>query len=169
MENYKFETMQIHAGQAADPVTGAVSVPIYQTSGYVFESCDYAASLFNLEREGNIYTRIMNPTNAVFEARIAALEGGTGALATASGQGAALITVFNLAKAGDHIICAKAIYGGTYNLFANTFKDYGIETTFVNADDPADFDRAVKGKTKLIFIEPVTNPNAGVVDVEAVA
>ena len=166
----KFETLQLHVGQEQpDPVTDARAVPIYQTSSYVFHNCDHAAARFGLADSGNIYGRLTNPTEDVFEKRIAALEGGTAALAVASGAAAVTYTIENLAKAGDHIVSANNIYGGTYNLLAHTLVDYGITTTFV---DPADFaavEAAIKENTKAVFIETLGNPNSDVVDIEKIA
>lgn len=168
--NYKFETMQIHAGQETpDPATDARAVPIYATSSYVFKDSAQAARRFGLAEAGNIYTRLMNPTSDVFEKRIAALEGGAAALATASGAAAVTYAVQNIAIAGDHIVSASTVYGGTYNLFAHTFKDFGIETTFVNADNIREFEDAIRPNTKAIFIESLGNPNSSIIDVEAVA
>jgi O-acetylhomoserine (thiol)-lyase len=169
-KNYRFETIQVHAGQEkADPATDARAVPIYQTSSYVFPSSKSAADRFALTESGNIYTRIMNPTWAVFEARIAALEGGAAALAVASGAAATTYAVQNIARAGDHIVSDNQIYGGTYNLFANTFKDQGIETTFVDGSVPANFEKAIQSNTKAVFFETLGNPNSTIVDIEAVA
>ncbi|MDR1328325.1 MAG: O-acetylhomoserine aminocarboxypropyltransferase/cysteine synthase [Oscillospiraceae bacterium] len=170
MSNYKFETLQLHAGQESpDPATDARAVPIYQTSSYVFPSSESAAARFALTESGNIYTRLMNPTNDVFEKRMAALEGGAGALATASGAAAVAYAVQNIARAGDHIITDKFIYGGTYNLFANTLRDYGIETTFLDASDLGAIEAAFRPNTKLVFIESLGNPNSTVVDIGAIA
>ena len=166
----KFETLQLHVGQEnPDPVTDARAVPIYQTSSYVFRNSEHAAARFGLADAGNIYGRLTNPTEDVFEKRIAALEGGVAALAVASGAAAITYTFQNLAQAGDHIVAAKNIYGGTYNLLAHTLPQYGISTSFV---DPENFDEikaAVKENTKAIFIETLGNPNSDVVDIEAVA
>lgn len=166
----KFETLQLHVGQEQpDPVTDARAVPIYQTSSYVFHNCEHAAARFGLADSGNIYGRLTNPTEDVFEKRIAALEGGTAALAVASGAAAIAYTIENLAKAGEHIVAANNIYGGTYNLLAHTLVDYGITTTFV---DPADFtavENAIKDNTKAVFIETLGNPNSDVVDIERIA
>ena len=165
-----FETRQIHVGQeAADPVTGARAVPIYQTSSYVFNNAQHAADRFALKDAGNIYGRLTNPTQAVFEERIAALEGGSAALAVASGAAAISYTIQNLAFAGDHIVAARNIYGGTYNLLAHTLVSYGIETTFVDPGNPADFDAAIKENTKAIFVETLGNPHSDVTDIESVA
>ncbi|MDR0452508.1 MAG: O-acetylhomoserine aminocarboxypropyltransferase/cysteine synthase [Treponema sp.] len=169
-KNYRFETIQIHAGQERpDPATDARAVPIYQTSSYVFPTSKSAADRFALAETGNIYTRIMNPTWAVFEARIAALEGGAGALAVSSGAAATTYAIQNIARAGDHLVSDKQIYGGTYNLFANTLKDQGIETAFVDGSVPANFEEAIKPNTKAVFFETLGNPNSSVVDIEAVA
>ena len=168
--NYKFETLQLHVGQEnADPVTDARAVPIYQTSSYVFQSCDHAAARFGLADAGNIYGRLTNPTQDIFEKRIAALEGGVAALAVASGAAAISYTLQNLAQNGDHIVAAKNIYGGTYNLLEHTLPEYGISTTFV---DPSNFDEirgAIKENTKAVFIETLGNPNSDVVDIESIA
>ncbi len=165
-----FETRQIHVGQeAADPVTGARAVPIYQTSSYVFNNAQHAADRFALKDAGYIYGRLTNPTQAVFEERIAALEGGSAALAVASGAAAISYTIQNLAFAGDHIVAARNIYGGTYNLLAHTLVSYGIETTFVDPGNPADFDAAIKENTKAIFVETLGNPHSDVTDIESVA
>jgi O-acetylhomoserine (thiol)-lyase len=166
----RFETLQVHAGQEnPDPVTGARAVPIYQTSSYVFENSAQAAGRFGLSEGGNIYTRIMNPTSDVFEQRIAALEGGIGALATSSGAAATTYAVQNITHAGDHIVSAKTIYGGTYNLFAHTLADFGITTTFVDPAEENSFENAIQNNTKLIFIESLGNPNSNVIDIEKVA
>ncbi|MGE5494967.1 MAG: O-acetylhomoserine aminocarboxypropyltransferase/cysteine synthase family protein [Burkholderiales bacterium] len=166
----RFETLQIHAGQETpDPATDARAVPIYQTTSYVFPSSASAAARFALTEPGNIYTRIMNPTTDVFEKRIAALEGGVGALALSSGSAAVTYAVQNIAHSGDHIVSAKTLYGGTYNLFANTFKDFGIDVTFVDPDEPGSFERAIQPNTKALFIESLGNPNSSVIDVEEVA
>jgi O-acetylhomoserine (thiol)-lyase len=166
----RFETLQVHAGQEnPDPATDARAVPIYQTSSYVFPNTASAAARFGLTEAGNIYTRIMNPTNDVFEQRIAALEGGVGALALASGAAACTYAVQNIARAGDHIVSAKTIYGGTYNLFANTLADLGIETTFVDQYEENAFENAIKENTKLIFVESLGNPASNVIDIAEVA
>lgn len=168
--NYKFETLQLHVGQEApDPVTDSRAVPIYQTSSFVFKNCDHAAARFSLADAGNIYGRLTNPTQEIFEKRIAALEGGVAALAVASGAAAVYYSIANITSNGDHVVAAKNIYGGTYNLLEHTLPEYGIETTFV---DPFDFDEienAIKDNTKLVFIETLGNPNSDVVDIEAVA
>jgi O-acetylhomoserine (thiol)-lyase len=166
----RFETLQLHAGQEnPDPATGARAVPIYQTTSYVFENSAQAAGRFGLTEGGNIYTRIMNPTSDVFEQRIAALEGGIAALAVASGSAAITYAVQNIAHAGDHIVAANTIYGGTYNLLAHTLADFGIWTTFVNPDEENGFERAIQENTKLIFIESLGNPASNVIDIEEVA
>jgi O-acetylhomoserine (thiol)-lyase len=166
---YKFETLQVHAGQESpDPTTDARAVPIYQTTSYVFKDAATAAGRFALSEPGNIYTRLMNPTSDVFEKRIAALEGGAAALATASGSAATAFAVQNIARAGDHIVSDQCIYGGTYNLFANTFPDMGIDVSFVDGS-AASFEAAIKENTKAIFIESIGNPNSTIVDIEAIA
>jgi len=169
-ENFKFETNQIHAGQEkADSATDAKAVPIYQTAAFVFPSSKTAAARFSLTEPGNIYSRIMNPTCDVFEQRMAVLENGVGALATASGQAAVALAVQNITRAGDHIVSDRQIYGGTYNLFAHTLKEMGLETTFVDGGDPGSFEKAIKPNTKAIFFESMGNPNSNLVDIEAVA
>ncbi|MGV9769377.1 bifunctional o-acetylhomoserine/o-acetylserine sulfhydrylase [Microbacterium sp. NPDC003461] len=169
-ENWRFETKQIHAGAQPDPTTGARATPLYQTTAYVFKDADHAANLFALAETGNIYTRIMNPTQDVAEQRIAALEGGTGALLVASGQAAETFAVLNIAQAGDHIVSSSSIYGGTYNLFKYTLAKLGIETTFVeNQDDPEAWRAAIRPNTKLFFAETVGNPQANVLDIRTVA
>jgi len=169
-KNYKFETLQLHVGQEnPDPATDSRAVPIYATTSYVFKHCAQAAGRFALSEAGNIYTRLMNPTSDVFERRIAALEGGVAALATASGAAAITYAIQNIACSGDHIISDKAIYGGTYNLFANTLKEFGLETTFVDGGDPINFERAIQANTKAIFIETLGNPNSTIVDIDATA
>lgn len=170
MANYKFETLQIHVGQEnPDPATDARAVPIYATTSYVFKDSAQAAGRFGLSEGGNIYTRLMNPTSDVFEKRIAALEGGAAALATASGSAAISYAVQNIALAGDHIVSSANVYGGTYNLFANTLKDQGISTTFVDPSDPANFEAAILPNTKLLYTETLGNPNSDVVDLEAIS
>jgi O-acetylhomoserine (thiol)-lyase len=167
---WQFETKQIHAGAAPDPVTNARATPIYQTTSYVFNSSDHAKNLFALAEFGNIYTRIQNPTQAVVEERVAALEGGTGALLLSSGQSASTFAVLNIAQAGDHIVSSSSIYGGTYNLFKYTLGKLGIETTFVeNQDDPEEWRRAIRPNTKLFFAETVGNPKVNILDIETVA
>jgi O-acetylhomoserine (thiol)-lyase len=164
-----FNTRAIHAGQKPDPTTGSRAVPIYQTTSYVFENAQHGADLFSLSRPGNIYTRIMNPTTAVFEDRMADLEGGIGALALASGSAAVTYAIMNLAKAGDHIVAAETLYGGTYNLLANNLPNYGITTTFVNPADPEQFARAFQDNTKAFYIESIGNPLSNVADIETIA
>jgi len=166
----RFETLQLHAGQEnPDPATGARAVPIYQTTSYVFENSAQAEGRFGLTEGGNIYTRIMNPTSDVFEQRIAALEGGIGALAVSSGAAAITYAVQNITHSGDHIVAAKNIYGGTYNLFANTLPDFGITTTFADPAIENSFEDAIRENTKLIFIESLGNPNSSVIDIEKVS
>ena len=167
---FKFETLQLHVGQEApDPVTDARAVPIYQTSSYVFRNCDHAAARFGLADAGNIYGRLTNPTEDVFEQRIAALEGGVAALAVASGAAAVTYTIENLAQSGDHIVSAKNIYGGTFNLLEHKLPAYGVETTFVNIFDLDEVEAAIKENTKAVYIETLGNPNSDVVDIEAIA
>ena len=168
--NLKFETLQLHVGQEnADPVTEARAVPIYQTSSFVFHNSQHAADRFALKDAGNIYGRLTNPTEDVFEKRFAALEGGVAALAVASGAAAVSYTIQNLAVAGDHIVAAKNIYGGTYNLLAHTFVDYGITTTFVDPLDLSAFENAIQDNTKALYIETLGNPNSEVADIEGIA
>ena len=168
--NLKFETLQLHVGQEnPDPVTDARAVPIYQTSSYVFRNSEHAAARFGLSDAGNIYGRLTNPTEDVFEKRIAALEGGVAALAVASGAAAISYTIQILAKAGEHIVAAKNIYGGTYNLLAHTLPEYGITKTFVVPFNEDEFRDAIKGNTKAVFIETLGNPNSDVVDIEKIA
>lgn len=168
--NFKFETLQLHVGQEqADPTTDARAVPIYQTSSYVFRNCDHAAARFGLSDAGNIYGRLTNPTEDVFEKRIAALEGGVAALAVASGAAAVTYTVLNLAQNGDNIVSAKNIYGGSFNLFEHTLPQYGIQTTFVDIFDEKEVENAINEKTKALYIETLGNPNSDVVDIESVA
>jgi len=168
-KKYGFNTRTIHAGQTADPTTGSRAVPLYQTTSYVFENTQHGADLFNLARPGNIYTRMMNPTTAVFEDRMADLEGGVGALAVASGSAAITYAVMNLAEAGDHIVAASTLYGGTINLLANTLPHYGITTTFVDPDDPDNFARAAKPNTKAFYVESIGNPLSNVADIARIA
>lgn len=168
--NFKFETLQLHVGQEqADPTTDARAVPIYQTSSYVFRNCDHAAARFGLSDAGNIYGRLTNPTEDVFEKRIAALEGGVAALAVASGAAAVTYTVLNLAQNGDNIVSAKNIYGGSFNLFEHTLPQYGIQTTFVDIFNEKEVENAINEKTKALHIETLGNPNSDVVDIESVA
>ena len=169
-ESWKFETQQIHAGASPDPTTSSRATPIYRTTAYVFESADHARNLFALAEFGNIYTRIMNPTQDVAEKRIAALEGGTAALLLASGQAAATTAVLNIASSGDHIVSSSSVYGGTYNLFKYTMAKLGIETTFVeNQDDPAEWEAAIRPNTKLLFGESIANPKINVLDIALVS
>lgn len=168
--NFKFETLQLHVGQEqADPTTDARAVPIYQTSSYVFRNCDHAAARFGLSDAGNIYGRLTNPTEDVFEKRIAALEGGVAALAVASGATAVTYTILNLAQNGDNIVSAKNIYGGSFNLFEHTLPQYGIETNFVDIFNEEEVESAINEKTKALYIETLGNPNSDVVDIESVA
>jgi O-acetylhomoserine (thiol)-lyase len=170
MSDWKFETKQIHSGAAPDPVTNARATPIYKTTSYVFNNAEHAKNLFALAEFGNIYTRIMNPTQAVVEERVAALEGGTAALLVASGQAAETFAVLNIAQAGDHIVSSSSIYGGTYNLFKYTLGRLGIETTFVeNQDDAEEWRAAVRPNTKLFFAETIGNPKINILDIEKVA
>lgn len=148
-KNYKFETLQLHAGQSPDSTTNSRAVPIYQTTSYVFDSSEHAANLFSLKEPGNIYTRIMNPTTDVLEQRINALEGGVGALAVASGTAAITYAILNIARCGDEIVSASNLYGGTYNLFANTIEDFGIKTKFVDYNDLEGFEKAITPKQRL--------------------
>lgn len=167
---YEFETLQIHAGQEQpDSATDARAVPIYATTSYVFKDSAQAAGRFALTEPGNIYTRLMNPTSSVFEERVAALEGGAAALAVASGSAAITYAVQNIALAGDHIVSSVNLYGGTHNLFANTLRDQGIETTFVDPSDPQNFAKAIRENTKLLYAETLGNPNSNVIDLQAIA
>lgn len=166
----RFETIQLHAGQEkSDPATGARAVPIYQTSSYVFDNCAQASARFDLSEPGNIYSRLTNPTSEVLEQRVAALEGGVGALAVASGAAAVTYSILNIAAKGDHIVAANNIYGGSYNLLCNTLPTLGIDTTFVNPSDLSNFEQALQPNTKAIFIETLGNPNLSVIDIRAVA
>ncbi len=167
-ENYHFETLQVHAGQEADPTTGSRAVPIYQTASYVFKDSAHAANLFGLKEFGNIYTRIMNPTTDVFEKRMAALEGGVVALATSSGQAAQFLAITNLLGAGDNFIATSYLYGGTYNQFKVQFKRIGIQAKFVDGDNPADFEKLIDSKTKAIYIETIGNPRFNIPDFDAI-
>lgn len=170
MSDYKFETLQLHVGQEkADPATDARAVPIYATTSYVFKDSAQAAGRFGLTEGGNIYTRLMNPTSDVFEKRIAALEGGAAALATASGSAAITYAVQNIAVAGDHIVSSANLYGGTYNLFANTLKEQGISCTFADPSEPENFEKAILENTKLLYAETLGNPNSDVIDIEKIA
>lgn len=166
---FGFTTRQLHAGQQPDPATNSLAVPIYQTTSYIFNSTEHAANLFSLKESGNIYTRIMNPTNDVLEQRIADLEGGAGALAVSSGHAAQAHAIFTLAGAGDHIVSSSTLYGGTHTQFAHSFKRLGIEVTFVNPRDPESFRRAIRENTKLIYGETLGNPQINVFPLEEVA
>ena len=168
-KHLKFSTLSLHAGQHPDPVTGARATPIFQTTSYVFPDVDHAASLFNLERAGHIYSRISNPTVSVFEERMAALEGGVGAIATASGQAAMSLAVMTLMGSGGHIVASRNIYGGTHNLFVHTLPRFGITTTFVDPRNPDEFTAAICDETRLIFAETIGNPGLEVLDIPAVA
>ena len=169
-KNYKFETLQLHVGQEEpDIASGARAVPIYQTTSYVFKNSDEAEARFALKDAGNIYGRLTNSTQDVFEKRIAALEGGVAALATASGAAAIDYTIRSLAVAGDHVVASNTIYGGTYNLLEHTLPDYGITTTFVDPDDISNFENAIQDNTKLLYIETLGNPNSNVADIEEIA
>ena len=169
-KNYKFETLQLHVGQEEpDIASGARAVPIYQTTSYVFKNSDEAEARFALKDAGNIYGRLTNSTQDVFEKRIAALEGGVAALATASGAAAIYYTIRSLAVAGDHVVASNTIYGGTYNLLEHTLPDYGITTTFVDPDDISNFENAIQDNTKLLYIETLGNPNSNVADIEEIA
>src|SRR6201997_1960589 len=163
------ETLVLHAGWRRDPATNAVAVPIYQTTSYQFDSAEHAANLFGLRELGNIYTRIMNPTQDTFEKRVAAVEGGVAALALASGQAASAFSVQNLARAGDKIVASTDLYGGTWNLFANTLKDQGIEVRFVDPEDPEAFARATDAKTRAYYAETLPNPKLAVFPIAEVA
>ncbi len=166
---FQFNTLALHAGYEPDPTTGARAVPLYQTTSYQFRDTDHAAALFALQEPGNIYTRIMNPTNGVFEERIAALEGGIGALATASGQAAETLTILTLCNAGDEVIAASALYGGTYTLFSQSLKRLGITVHFVADNDPASFEALINDKTRLIYLETIGNPKLQVPDFEGIS
>ena len=169
-KSWSFETLQIHAGQTADPTTGARALPIYQTTAYQFRDTEHAANLFGLAELGNIYTRIMNPTQDAVEQRIAALEGGVAALLLASGSAATTYSILNLAEAGDHIVSSPSLYGGTYNLFHYTLPKFGIEVTFVeNPEDPESWRKAAKPNTKAFFGETIANPKNELLDIQAVA
>ncbi|MCL2030216.1 MAG: O-acetylhomoserine aminocarboxypropyltransferase/cysteine synthase [Oscillospiraceae bacterium] len=169
-KNYRFETLQVHAGQETpDPATDSRAVPIYQTTSYVFKDAAQAAGRFALTEGGNIYTRLMNPTSDVFERRIAALEGGAAALATASGAAALTYAIQNIARQGDHIVSDRSIYGGSYNLLAHTLPESGIETSFADGGDLAGFERAIRPNTKALFIETLGNPNSTIIDIGAAA
>jgi O-acetylhomoserine (thiol)-lyase len=166
---FGFETLCLHAGQVPDTQTGSRAVPLYQTTSYVFESADHAASLFNLQTFGNVYTRLSNPTTAVFEERMAAIEGGRAAVATASGQAAEMVAFMNILEQGDHVVSSSKLYGGTYTMLGVSFAKLGIASTFVDPDDPENFRRALKPNTKAIFSETLGNPAINVVDIAAIA
>ena len=168
--NLKFETLQLHVGQEnPDPATDSRAVPIYQTTSYVFRNCEHAAARFGLSDPGNIYGRLTNSTQDVFESRVAALEGGIAGLAVASGAAAITYAIENITKAGDHIVAAKTIYGGSYNFLAHTLPAYGVTTTFVDPEDLSNFENAIKDNTKAVYIETLGNPNSNIIDVEALA
>lgn len=167
--NYRFETLQLHAGQEPDPATGARAVPIYQTTSYTFRDAEHGANLFGLKEFGNIYTRIMNPTTDVFEKRVAALEGGVGALATSSGQSAQFLALTNILESGDNFVTTSFLYGGTYNQFKVSFRRLGIEARFVDGDDPAGFEEQIDERTKAIYLETIGNPGFNIPDFEAIA
>ncbi|HRH17043.1 MAG TPA: aminotransferase class I/II-fold pyridoxal phosphate-dependent enzyme [Aquabacterium sp.] len=168
-KNWKFETLSVHAGYSPDPTTKAVAVPIYQTAAYAFDSAQHGADLFDLKVPGNIYTRIMNPTTDVLEQRLAALEGGIGALALASGQAAVTYAIQTIAEAGDNIVSSTALYGGTYNLFAHTLPQFGISTRFADHRDPASFEPLIDERTKAIFVESLGNPSGNITDIARIA
>jgi O-acetylhomoserine (thiol)-lyase len=165
---FGFETLCLHAGQIPDAQTGSRAVPLYQTTSYVFDSADHAASLFNLQTFGNVYTRLSNPTTAVFEERMAAIEGGRAAVATASGQAAEMVAFLNILESGDHIVSSSKLYGGTYTMLAVNFRKLGIDATLVDPDDPENFRRALKPNTKAIFSETLGNPAINMIDIEAI-
>lgn len=167
--NWKFETQSVHAGYRPDPTTKAVAVPIYQTAAYAFDNAQHGADLFDLKVPGNIYTRIMNPTQDVLEQRVAALEGGIAALALASGQAAVTYAIQTIAEAGDNIVASTALYGGTYNLFAHTLPLSGITTRFADHRDPSSFEPLIDERTKAIFVESLGNPQGNVTDIAALA
>ncbi|MBK3495536.1 O-acetylhomoserine aminocarboxypropyltransferase/cysteine synthase [Viridibacillus sp. YIM B01967] len=169
MTNFRPETLLLHGGQEPDPTTGARAVPIYRTTAYAFNSTEHAQKLFALEEAGNIYSRIMNPTVDVFEKRVALLEGGTAAVALSSGMAAIAFSILNIARAGDHIVASGSLYGGTYNLFANTLPRYGITASFVDERNPENFRTAIKENTKAIYVETIGNPSLTIVDIEALA
>jgi O-acetylhomoserine/O-acetylserine sulfhydrylase len=167
--NYRFETLQLHAGQEPDPTTGSRAVPIYQTTSYVFKNAEHGANLFALKEFGNIYTRLMNPTTDVFEKRVAALEGGIGALATSSGQAAQFLAITNILGAGDNFVSTSYLYGGTFNQFKVQFKRLGIQVKFVDGDNPADFEKLIDSKTRAIYLETIGNPRFNIPDFDAIA
>src|SRR5689334_24606792 len=166
---FGFDTLSVHAGQRPDPTTGARAVPIYQTTSFIFDDTDHAAHLFALQRFGNIYTRIMNPTTAVFEERIAALEGGTGAVATASGMAAQMVTMMALLRPGDEIVSSSSLYGGTHTQFDITLRTWGVNTIFVESTDPENYRRAITPRTRVLYGETIGNPRGDVLDIRAVA
>src|ERR1700749_3543172 len=168
-KNYRFETLQLHAGQQADPTTGSRAVPIYQTTSYQFKNSKHAANLFGLKEFGNIYTRIQNPTTDVFEQRIAALEGGVAALAVSSGQAAQFIALNNILQAGDNFISTSFVYGGTYNQFKVAFKRLGIDVRFAEGDKPAAFEKLIDKNTKALYLETIGNPGFNIPDFEGIA
>ena len=163
-KKWGFDTLQVHAGQEPDPVTGSRALPIYQTTAYVFRDAQHAGDLFALKEAGNIYTRLQNPTTDVLEKRIAALEGGVGALATASGMSAIMLALLNIVEAGQEIVASSALYGGTFNLFAVTFKKMGIKVHFIDPKDLAGFEGAMNEKTRAVYVENISNPSMAVVD-----
>ena len=167
IRTYNLDTLSLHAGQRPDPATGARATPIYQTASFVFKDTDHAASIFNIERTGHVYSRISNPTNAVLEERISALEGGVGAIATASGQAALHLAIATLMGAGSHIVSSQSLYGGTHNLLAYTLPRFGIETTFVDPRDPEAFKKAIRPDTRLVFGETLGNPGLEVLNIPA--
>ncbi|MDI6604465.1 MAG: homocysteine synthase [Thermoanaerobacteraceae bacterium] len=169
MSRYKFSTLAVHAGLNPDPTTGAVALPIYQTSSFAFKSTEHAANLFSLKETGNIYSRMMNPTNNAFEERIAALEGGIGALSVSSGQAAMTLAILNITGCGDEIVSSTNLYGGTYNLFASTFKRYGIKVNFANPENTGNFKEKITDKTKALYVETIGNPKIDVADIETIA
>ena len=165
----KFNTLSLHAGQEPDPKTGSRATPIHQTTSYLFDDTDHAAALYNLEQPGHIYSRISNPTISVLEERLAALEGGVGSIATASGMAAFFLTIATLMDKNSHIVSSNSIYGGTHNILSYTLPRFGITTTFVDPRKPQDFKKAIRGNTKLIFAETIGNPNAEVLDIEKIS
>src|SRR5579864_3036602 len=166
MSNYRFETLQLHAGQQVDPTTKARAVPIYQTTSYAFDNAEHAANLFGLKQFGNIYTRIMNPTTDVFEQRVAALEGGIAALGTSSGQAAQFLAISSLCEVGDEVVASSTLYGGTYTQFDVSFRRIGINAKFVEPDDPENFRKAITPKTRALYGETIANPRMNVLDIE---
>src|SRR5271169_5846341 len=168
-DKWRFETLSVHGGYSPDPTTKAVAVPIYQTVAYAFDSAQHGADLFDLKVPGNIYSRIMNPTQDVLEQRLAALEGGLAALALASGQAATTYSILTISEAGDNIVASSALYGGTYNLFAHTLPQYGIQTRFADYRKPETFEPLIDAKTKAVFVESLGNPQGNITDIAAVA